>query len=201
MPLRRPNLQTARPQPVVGDGELSHPVFDGRHGLIMLTLVIVAEADPLTEHLVLLIVAVALAGALLLIILLARFFCGALGGIARVRATSLGGRRQRSQVRIRSDKARIRSEIKTDAQNTSHSGLPKKVCGPAPTRWSTPSCAAASTSSHVPATPGSRSVIFKELAETFGMSEATIYNLTKQEKMTTVPSFLSPISESPQAPR
>jgi len=66
--------------------------------------------DPLTEHLVLLIIAVASAGALLLIILLATVFLGALGGIARPQAASLSGRRRRSQVRIRSDQAIIRSE-------------------------------------------------------------------------------------------
>jgi hypothetical protein len=42
----------------------------------MPTLTIVAEADPLTEHLVLLIIAVASAGVLLLIILLATLFWG-----------------------------------------------------------------------------------------------------------------------------
>ncbi len=42
----------------------------------MPTLAIVAEADPLTEHLVLLIIAIASAGVLLLIILLAVMFWG-----------------------------------------------------------------------------------------------------------------------------
>jgi hypothetical protein len=42
----------------------------------MSTLAIFAEADPLTEHLVLLIVAVASAGVLLLIVLLAVIFIG-----------------------------------------------------------------------------------------------------------------------------
>lgn len=42
----------------------------------MPTLAIVAEVDPITEHLVLLIIAVASAGALLLIILLATVFWG-----------------------------------------------------------------------------------------------------------------------------
>jgi hypothetical protein len=44
----------------------------------MPTLAIFAEADPLTEHLVLLIIAVALAGGLLLIILLATVFWGSI---------------------------------------------------------------------------------------------------------------------------
>ena len=42
----------------------------------MPTLAVVAEADPLTEHLVLLVIAVASAGVLLLVILLAAFFWG-----------------------------------------------------------------------------------------------------------------------------
>jgi hypothetical protein len=46
----------------------------------MPTLAIVAEADPLTEHLVLLIIAVASAGGLLLIILLATVFWGSARG-------------------------------------------------------------------------------------------------------------------------
>jgi hypothetical protein len=50
----------------------------------MPTLAIFAEADPLTEHLVLLIIAVASAGILLLIILLAVIF---IGGARRDRAT------------------------------------------------------------------------------------------------------------------
>ena len=50
----------------------------------MPTGAIVAEADPLTEHLVLLIIAVASAGVLLLIILLAVIF---LGSARRDRAT------------------------------------------------------------------------------------------------------------------
>ena len=50
----------------------------------MPTLVIFAEADPLTEHLVLLIIAVASTGVLLLIILLATLFWGSArrGGVA-----------------------------------------------------------------------------------------------------------------------
>jgi hypothetical protein len=51
----------------------------------MPVLVIFAEADPITEHLVLLIIAVASAGFLLLIILLAVIF---LGGARRDRATA-----------------------------------------------------------------------------------------------------------------
>ena len=51
----------------------------------MPTLAIFAEADPLTEHLVLLIIAVASAGVLLLIILLAALFWGS---TRRDRATS-----------------------------------------------------------------------------------------------------------------
>lgn len=51
----------------------------------MTTLAIIAEADPLTEHLVLLTIAVASAGVLLLIILLATLFWGS---ARRDRATS-----------------------------------------------------------------------------------------------------------------
>jgi hypothetical protein len=50
----------------------------------MPTLTIVAEADPITEHLVLLIIAVASAGVLLLIVLLAVIF---FGGSRRAHAT------------------------------------------------------------------------------------------------------------------
>jgi hypothetical protein len=64
----------------------------------MLMLAIVEEVDPLTEHLVLLIIAVASAGVLLLIILLAVMFWGALVEITRPQAANLSGRRQRSQV-------------------------------------------------------------------------------------------------------
>jgi hypothetical protein len=46
----------------------------------MTTLAIVAEADPLTEHLVLLIIAVASAGILLLVVLLAALFWGSARG-------------------------------------------------------------------------------------------------------------------------
>jgi hypothetical protein len=77
-------------------------------------LAIVAEVDPLTEHLVLLIIAVASAGVLLLIILLAVMFWGALVEITRPQAPNLSGRRQRSRVRVRSDRSRIRLETPTD---------------------------------------------------------------------------------------
>jgi hypothetical protein len=48
----------------------------------MPTFAIVAEVDPLTEHLVLLIIAVASAGVLLLTILLATLFWGSAKGVA-----------------------------------------------------------------------------------------------------------------------
>lgn len=51
----------------------------------MPTLAIVAEADPLTEHLVLLIIAVASAGVLLLIILLTTLFWGSIRGDRAIR--------------------------------------------------------------------------------------------------------------------
>jgi hypothetical protein len=60
-------------------------------------LAIVAEVDPLTEHLVLLIIAVASAGVLLLIILLAVMFWGALVEITRPQAANLSGRRKATE--------------------------------------------------------------------------------------------------------
>jgi hypothetical protein len=59
----------------------------------MPTLAIVAEADPITEHLVLLVIAVASAGILLLIILLAAMFLGS----ARTDRTTPGREPERTK--------------------------------------------------------------------------------------------------------
>jgi hypothetical protein len=76
----------------------------------MPTLAIVAEVDPLTEHLVLLIIVVAVAGVLLLIILLAMVF---LGSAWKDRATP-GREPERAKAtepsQTQSDQTRIRLE-------------------------------------------------------------------------------------------